>query len=201
MVGEIKPDDLYRKCPGPKCHYGTISEYEQGPNATHTSRCWTCNGIGFVRVDAPAPTDALRAAAQAVCNADVALDAAIAIGSGIHSGERVRLARTLNEAVSALRAALDGVPAPVALTEEELESLAAAALDRMEMSVEAHEWVDPEQLLDIEGDGSDVEDWNGDYVKWDVAQSGYRIYGVRARDAVLANLREMRPELDWLVAK
>ena len=143
-MSEIKPEGLYRKCPGPKCHYGTISEYEQGPNATHTSRCWTCNGVGFVRVDAPASTDALRAAAQACVD-----DAPVCPCPGCRLEHEAHLA--------ALRTALDGVPAPVSLTEAELRSLAdavfAATNDEMSVSL------------------------------------------------VLAKLRELRPELGWLVAK
>ena len=142
-MSEIKPEGLYRKCPGPKCHYGTISEYEQGPNATHTSRCWTCNGVGFVRVDAPASTDALRAAAQACVD-----DAPVCPCPGCRLEHEAHLA--------ALRTALDGVPAPAALTEAELRSLAdavfAATNDEMSVSL------------------------------------------------VLAKLRELRPELKWLVA-
>ena len=122
--------DLYRRCPGPKCHYGTISEYEQGPNATHTSRCWTCNGIGFVRVDAPAPTDALRAAAQAYV---AARDHQAAVFESDSLGEDWAHAQTVADkavvdAYAALRAALDGVPAPepVALTDEERKELAGA---------------------------------------------------------------------------
>ena len=130
MAGEIKPGDLYRKCPEPKCHYGTISEYEQGPNATHTSRCWTCNGIGFVRVDAPASTDALRAAAQAYV---AARDHQAAVFESDSLGEDWAHAQTVADkavvdAYAALRAALDGVPAPepVALTDEERKELAGA---------------------------------------------------------------------------
>ena len=105
--------DLYRRCPIDNCHYGTISEWEQGPNATHTRRCQTCNGIGFVRVDAPAPTDALRAAAQACVD-----DAPVCPCPGCRLEHEAHLA--------ALRTALDGVPAPVALTVAERKELASA---------------------------------------------------------------------------
>ena len=153
MAGEIKPGDLYRKCPEPKCHYGTISEYEQGPNATHTSRCWTCNGIGFVRVDAPAPTDALRAAAQAMSDA---YEAHVSAVDRHDKDDEFHSAMAMSDANDALRAALGGVPAPAALTEAELRSLAdavfAATNDEMSVSL------------------------------------------------VLAKLRELRPELKWLVA-
>ena len=159
-AGEIKPDDLYRKCPEPKCHYGTISEYEQGPNATHTSRCWTCNGIGFVPA-APAPTDALRVAAQ---GAIAAIHRSV---PGIRPRQRPHdepcgcVDCELWQAETTLRAAMDGVPAPVALTAEERSELVIAATE-----------------------GRHYDGLMGDAV-----------------DAVLAKLRELRPELGWLVAK
>ena len=161
MAGEIKPEGLYRKCPGPKCHYGTISEYEQGPNATHTSRCWTCNGVGFVRVDAPAPMDALRVAAK---GAIAAIHRSV---PGIRPRQRPHdepcgcVDCELWQAETTLRAAMDGVPAPVALTAEERSELVIAATE-----------------------GRHYDGLMGDAV-----------------DAVLAKLRELRPELGWLVAK
>ena len=172
-AGEIKPDDLYRKCPEPKCHYGTISEYEQGPNATHTSRCWTCNGIGFVPA-APAPTDALRVAAQ---GAIAAIHRSV---PGIRPRQRPHdepcgcVDCELWQAETTLRAALDGVPAPVALTDVERKEL-ASAIRKAALFV---------TFADEPGrDRSALER----------SQLGL--------DAVLANLREMRPELDWLVAE
>ena len=107
--------DLYRRCPIDNCHYGTISEWEQGPNATHTRRCQTCNGIGFVRVDAPTPTDALRAAAQAMSDA---YEAHVSAVDRHDKDDEFHAAMAMSGANDALRSALDGVPAPDALTDD-----------------------------------------------------------------------------------
>ena len=113
--------------------------------------------ITIARHVAPAPTDALRAAAQ---DAIAAIHRSI---PGIRPRQRPHdepcgcVDCELWQAETTLRTALDGVPAPVSLTEAELRSLAdavfAATNDEMSVSL------------------------------------------------VLAKLRELRPELDWLVAK
>ena len=111
--------------------------------------------ITIARHVAPAPTDALRAAAQ---DAIAAIHRSI---PGIRPRQRPHdepcgcVDCELWQAETTLRTALDGVPAPVSLTEAELRSLAdavfAATNDEMSVSL------------------------------------------------VLAKLRELRPELGWLV--
>lgn len=116
--------------------------------------------LTIARHVAPAPTDALRAAAQSVIeNADplrFTVDAVVR-----------------KPLIDALRAALDvPAPEPVALTEAELGRL----------------WSSVVRFMRPETPGEDG------YARRDAN-------AVAAVDSVLAKLRELRPELDWLVAK
>ena len=83
--------------------------------------------LTIARHVAPAPTGALRAAAQALSDA---YEAHVSAVDRHDKNDEFHAAMAMSDANDALRAALDGGAAPVALTEAELESLAAAALDR-----------------------------------------------------------------------
>lgn len=96
-------EQLYRRCPA-GCLRGEISEYEQGPNATHTSWCRACDGSGYVPVDPP-NVPAIVAAAKEL------------LGSLHHDGDSMR-PRTKKRYIDVLREALASTVAP--LTEYEL---------------------------------------------------------------------------------
>ena len=114
--------------------------------------------LTIARHVAPAPTDALRAAAQAMSDA---YEAHVSAVDRHDKDDEFHSAMAMSDANDALRAAMDGVPAPVALTAEERSELVIAATE-----------------------GRHYDGLMGDAV-----------------DAVLAKLRELRPELDWLVAE
>lgn len=117
--------------------------------------------LTIARHVAPAPMDALRVAAK---GAIAAIHRSV---PGIRPRQRPHdepcgcVDCELWQAETTLRAAMDGVPAPVALTAEERSELVIAATE-----------------------GRHYDGLMGDAV-----------------DAVLAKLRELRPELGWLVAK